>query len=128
MEPDATNLARNALPVGLLIAAVVSVLWHVGGVSLSAQLRSVQGLVPLLAFAVLLICTWALHEAIHAVAHPGRGVSDSTVLGFSSKPLVFYATYLGEMTRNRYTVILLAPVVTLSLLPSSLCALGVPGA
>ena len=71
-EPSPHRLAQGGLLLGLCLGAVVSGLWHLGGIHVSAQFASVQGIAPLAVFLLSLVGLFALHEAIHALLHPGR--------------------------------------------------------
>ncbi len=72
---------------------------------------------------VLFILLLVVHEALHALAHPGHGSSPDTVLGIWPSRLVFYAHYDAEVTKSRFLVIILMPVLVLSLLPLALCSI-----
>lgn len=63
-----------------------------------------------------------VHEAIHALVHPGRGLSDRTCIGVWVSRGMFYAHCHGPMSRNRFIAILIAPFIVLSLLPLIVCA------
>lgn len=53
-----------------------------------------------------------LHEILHAVSHPDRGRTYRTVFGTNFVSM--YSLYLAEMNIERFLVVLLAPVVTIS--------------
>jgi hypothetical protein len=124
VEPSPTQLARRGLLLGALLGALVSGLWHVCGISVAEQLASLQGIAALATFLLALVGLFAVHEAVHALLHPGYGVTNQTVVGASFRPLLLYAAYVGTMSRNRYAAMLLAPFLVLSVLPMSLCAVG----
>lgn len=63
----------------------------------------------------------AVHEAVHMLAHPGGGRHDHSVLGGVPKQGLFFAMYLGEMSRERLLLVLVAPLFALTLLPWLLC-------
>jgi hypothetical protein len=123
-EPSPHRLAQGGLLLGLCLGAVVSGLWHLGGIHVSAQFASVQGIAPLAVFLLSLVGLFALHEAIHALLHPGQGASKLSVLGISLKPFLLYASYLGTLGRDRFAAILVAPFLLLSALPATLFAAG----
>ena len=100
-----------ALPIGIVAAAIVAVLWFV--------LTPLSDITPpmavpmfLLAFAGLVV----VHEGIHALVHPMSGRSPRSILGFWSS-LGFYAHYDGEMSRNRLVACLLMPLLIISIFP-----------
>jgi hypothetical protein len=55
-----------------------------------------------------------VHEGIHLLAHPDIGRSPHSILGAWPRMLLFYAQYLGEMSRTRFIAILLMPFLVLS--------------
>jgi len=100
-----------ALPIGVVAAAIVAVLWFV--------LTPLSDITPpmsvptfLLAFAGLVV----VHEGIHALLHPMAGRSPNSILGFWAS-LGFYAHYDGEMSRNRLVACLLMPLLIISIVP-----------
>ena len=59
-----------------------------------------------------------LHELLHAVWHPKLGLSPRTVLVIWPKRLRFGVYYEGCMTRRRWFVMRLAPLIVLSIIPA----------
>ena len=57
-----------------------------------------------------------LHELPHALAAPGWGLSEKTVFLFNP-PVTLFAHYEGSMARNRYLLVLAAPLIVWTLLP-----------
>src|SRR6185503_13338146 len=55
--------------------------------------------------------------------HPGSGDSADSVLGFWPSRLLFYAHYVGELTRARFIAILLMPLLIISFVPLVVCAI-----
>jgi hypothetical protein len=64
----------------------------------------------------------AVHELIHAAGTPRLGWSPQTIIGFWPTRLVFYAAYLGPLSRNRFVLVFLLPLIVLSILPLIGCA------
>lgn len=64
-------------------------------------------------FVVLLI----VHELVHALFNPDKGISNRTIFGFWPSKMVFYAHYEGERTRENFLLCLIAPFFLLSVLP-----------
>ncbi len=102
-----------AFPIGIVAAGVVGGLWlvltpldlhDVTSLSLWAYLLSVAGMV-------------VVHELIHVAVHPMSGRSPHTIVGIGGPTSGVYAHYEGEMTRNRFVAILLAPLVVISFVP-----------
>ena len=56
-----------------------------------------------------------IHEWIHGLFHPQFGTSDDTVFGFWPQSMAFYAAWLGEWSRERMILCLLAPVTFINL-------------
>jgi len=67
-----------------------------------------------------------VHELLHALVHPNWGRSSKTIIGIWLAKGTLYAHYEGEMSRNRYVLVALAPYFFLGLLP--LAVLALPGA
>lgn len=68
-------------------------------------------------FLPLMATIIAFHERLHALAHPGWGISSCTHYGVIPKSLVFYAHYDASVTRNRFIAILVAPFIGLTVIP-----------
>ena len=66
---------------------------------------------------IALVGLTVIHELLHAVVHPMKGLSPRTVLGFWPSTLMFYAHYDGEVSRNRLIAILLTPLIIISIVP-----------
>ena len=100
-----------ALPIGVVAAAVVAVLWFL--VTPLSDITPAMSLPTfLLSFAGLVV----VHELIHALVHPMAGLSPHSILGFWPS-VGFYANYDGEMSRNRLVAILLMPLLIISIVP-----------
>ncbi|WP_448576211.1 DUF3267 domain-containing protein [Thermomicrobium sp.] len=111
-EPTRTSIVvLLSVPLGLLAASLFA---------LPLLLRSpdrtltvpLSGLPSLLALLLLV----PLHELLHALPLPGSLRSPQLVLGFWPRTLLAYVHYHGELTRARFLVVALSPLVTVSLL------------
>ena len=108
-----------ALPVAVVSGGLIAALW-LWLTPLSASLDDEEfGIWFLAAFFWLI----PVHEAIHALVHPGRGLSDRTCIGMWLSRGLFYAHCHGPMSRDRFIAILIAPFMVLSILPLIGCAL-----
>ena len=107
--PSLGNLL--ALPVGIVAAGVVAVLWFV-----VTPLRDIMPAMSLPAFLLSFAGIVVVHELIHALVHPMAGLSPHSIMGFWPS-VGFYANYDGEMSRNRLVAILLMPVLIISIVP-----------
>jgi len=118
-EPSPMMLQWVALPVALMSGGIVGSLW--------AWLTPASRLAeePALGAWILAAFVWLIpvHEAIHALVHPGRGLSDRTCIGLWLSRGLFYAHCHGPMSRDRFIAILIAPFMVLSILPLTGCAL-----
>ena len=72
---------------------------------------------------VILVLFIPIHEMVHALFCPGLGLSENTVVGLWLPKGFLYVYHDGPMTRNRFLFVLIAPYLTLSLLPLALIAL-----
>jgi hypothetical protein len=104
-----------ALPIGIAAAAVFAFLW-VTITPLGREWRTLFPL-PVIGFAACLVGVLVVHELLHTAVHPMAGLSRHSVLGFWPSRMFLYATYDGELTRNRCVAILLTPFVVISIVP-----------
>ncbi len=100
-----------ALPIGVGAAVVVAVLWF-----LLTPLPHVTPAMSLPAFLLSFAGLVVVHELIHVLVHPMAGRSPHSVVGFWPS-VGFYATYDGELSRNRLVAILLMPLLIISFVP-----------
>ena len=111
-EPSPEVLRRRALPVAAVSALVVVLMWM-----LTVDVSRIQWNVAILSAVVWFPGLIALHEAVHALLFPRSGVPGNTIVGFWPQQALFYAAYLGEMSRERFACVILAPLVVLSFGP-----------
>lgn len=102
-------LQLACIPVGVALAVAVASLASAMGLSDTV----VIDMRVVLALAVII----PLHELLHAVSFPARLSSPRVMFGFWPAAFAFYAHYDGEMTRDRFLAVLLAPLLALSVLP-----------
>lgn len=57
-----------------------------------------------------------IHELIHALFFPENLLSENVFFGFTIKGFAPFAAYIGEMKRNTFIKVLLAPFIIISLL------------
>ena len=106
-------------PIAVATGAILALFWSV--------LTPIHGFVPTgknillipACFAALII----VHELVHTVVHPMKGNSPQSILGFWPSKILFYAHYDGELSRNRFVTILLAPLLVISFAPLLLASL-----
>lgn len=120
-EPTPWLMQLCALPIGLVVAFAVGYGWSfilhdLPPLRLAGRGAVVALISFLLSFPLLIV----VHEFIHAWVHPHFGRTDDSALGFWPSRLVFYAGYLGELSRERFIAILIAPFIVISLLPLAL--------
>ena len=100
-----------ALPIGVVAAVVVAVLWF-----LVTPLRDITPAMSLPTFLLSFAGLVVVHELLHALIHPMAGRSPHSILGFWPS-VGFYANYDGELSRNRLVAILLMPLLIISIVP-----------
>jgi hypothetical protein len=61
-----------------------------------------------------------VHEGIHLLAHPDNGRTPNSVVGVWLSRGVIYAHYDGEISRNRFVLMVALPFLLLSVLPVAL--------
>jgi hypothetical protein len=111
-EPRAWLVQFISLPIGIVSAALVLVLWFT-----ITPLRPATFTLTLVRFVLSVVGLVVVHELTHALVHPAAGCSPHSILGFWPKCGVFYAHYDGELSRNRFLVIVLMPLFVITLLP-----------
>lgn len=121
-EPSPGWLNLVAAPLGLLALAALALAWGRGPSWSVSGGPSVFGkLAPLvwmaLAFGVIFVGTFIVHECLHALACPGFGLTERTIIGVWPSRLLFYAGHLGALSRNRWLLVYLLPLIVLSVLP-----------
>jgi hypothetical protein len=114
-EPDPVMMQVIAVPIMLVTAALLFVVVTLGTV---VPWRDVLG-----RFVLAFLFIIPVHELIHAFASPGFGMSRRTLVGFWPSKLLFYAHYGGELPRQQFLAILIAPIALLTVLPLLLCVL-----
>lgn len=115
-EPKPESFALYSAP----ISAALAVLWWTCWSALVPELKIRTELTALLlswTFAGTVAAVVFIHEFVHLAFHPQFGISNYSVVGLWPRHLLFYAQYMGVMSRNRYVAILLAPFILLSVAP-----------
>lgn len=120
-EPRPALLNLFGLPFSLLAWVLLIVAWNRELTFAMSADSSVVGrfspwlyiLVPLFGLLVVI----AAHELIHATGFPNFGFSDSTILAAWPSRFLFYAAYLGGMSRNRWLLVYFLPFLVISLAP-----------
>ncbi|WP_395719162.1 DUF3267 domain-containing protein [Prosthecobacter sp.] len=118
-EPTPWLMQLLAVPVAVLSGVLIGALWFWLTPLKELSRAPLFGLWFLTAFVWLI----PVHEAVHALVHPGRGLSDRTCIGLWLSRGLFYAHCHGPMSRNRFIAILIAPFVVLSVMPLIGCAI-----
>src|ERR1041385_7078411 len=117
-EPTPWVMQFFALPLGIVASVAVGLLWLFLTPLRDLSLHS-PGIL-LIAFISII----PIHELIHAAVHPHTGLSASSILGFWPSRMLFYAHYLGELSRTRFITILLMPLLIISIVPLFACAIA----
>ena len=107
-----------ALPLGFVVCVAIGAAW-VLFTPLERFPFDSPGLI-LIAFLALI----PVHEFIHFAVHPKSKNSEQSVLGLWPSRGLFYAHYLGELSRNRFVAILIMPLLVLSFGPLFVCAIA----
>jgi hypothetical protein len=111
-EPRPWLIQFIALPIGIVTAALMAVLW----LTITPLRLATFTLTPV-SFLISAIGIVVVHELAHAVVHPAAGCSPQSVIGFWPKCGAFYAHYDGELRRNRFLAIALMPWFVVTILP-----------
>lgn len=102
-----------SVPLGILAAFGLLII----GAALTGRQRTtwtveLNSLVHVLVLIALLV---GLHELLHAISFPGTLGSSSVVLGIWPRALLFYAHYVGELSRERFLLSLICPFAAISI-------------
>jgi hypothetical protein len=121
-EPSPGWVNLLAAPCGVFAVAVLALAWGRGPSWSASGGPLVFGpLAPLvwmvLAFGLCFVGTVIVHECLHALAYPGFGLTDRTLIGAWPSRLLFYAAHLDALSRNRWLLVYLLPLIVLSVLP-----------
>ncbi|HKU87800.1 MAG TPA: DUF3267 domain-containing protein [Casimicrobiaceae bacterium] len=103
------------LQISVLLAATLIVAWAIGTHFTDLRLR--YWMIP--AAAVLVA---PLHELTHALAFPRGANPEQRTLLLWPRGFVLCARYRGVVSRNRYVLVLLMPLLAVSLAPILACA------
>lgn len=121
VQPGETWVAAKEPPAWLVrwvLSGPVSIL--LAFLALAAVIRYTELSSDGISFAGFFIVYVALipvHELIHVAAHPDRGLSRQTVVGFWPAKLVFFAHYEGTRSKSNLMLGLIAPFLFLTLVP-----------
>jgi hypothetical protein len=130
-EADGWRTIREPGPIALQVIAIpiataLALVWAICVLSFRQTTFLSQGVTIDISTLLLLILIVPVHELLHAVVHPGWGLSTSTIIGIWLSKGLFYAHYTGEMSRNRFLLVLVMPFLVLGVLPTVLIML-MPG-
>ena len=74
-------------------------------------------------WAILALVLMVPHEILHCLAHPDRGFTGRTTIGFWPKKLIFYAHYDGVRSKGNVLFGTALPFVVLTVLPLAVAAI-----
>lgn len=129
-EPTPLMLQLVAAPIAIGLAVALYFAWTrltplaAGSLSLTVESSSSDSpgreLSPLGAivrigggFFLLIV----VHEVLHAVAMPGWGITRGTLIGVWPSRMLFYAAHLGPLSKSRFIVVFLMPLLVLTIVP-----------
>ena len=112
------GLVGLALPAVLFVGLVAISFYSLArGGGAQAAPPAVDPPTPWGAVILALLLFIPLHELVHALVHPGLGLSPRTVVVLWPAKLRFGVYYEGCMSRRRWLVMRLAPLACLSVIP-----------
>ncbi|MDT8896636.1 DUF3267 domain-containing protein [Thermanaerothrix sp. 4228-RoL] len=115
-EPGPIAMQVIAIPVALILLAV----WAVCLFSIQQDLPPFQAFRADINTLLILLLIIPVHELLHAFTHPGWGTSSNSIIGLWLSKGLFYAHYEGEMSRNRFLLVFVMPLIVLGVLPTLL--------
>ncbi len=136
-EPGPILLQLIAIPISLAVSLIVCIVILVvvpGILGTSHQIRLAFGLpggwqglgLGLLYFLIVLAAMTLiifLHEWVHALLMPEWGATPRTLIAVWPEKLLFYAHHLDALSRSRYLIVFLGPLVALTMIPIVLMAI-----
>ena len=125
-EPAAEGWTQMPEPAGWLMQAwalVVAVVLAVASVLFWAALTPFAwDEINWLWVIVAIPLVSPVHELVHAIVAPRARADDREYLGFSPWHVGFYVHHTGALSRRRYVVVGLAPLLLMSVVPIVFCA------
>jgi len=108
-----------AFPVAILISLFLLVCFSL---ILDNSDSSNQGLITISSsnwwqLPLVMVFFAPLHELLHALCHPGAGMSNKTIIGIQPKNFSIFTHYEDSMTRTRLLVTMIMPFILLSIVP-----------
>jgi hypothetical protein len=98
------------------LQAVPFLIMNVLAVVLSMRLIGIRFELNLTLMLISFLVFMPIHEFIHAVFFPEGLMSKNVFFGFTIKGFALFAAYLGEMKRNAFIRVLLAPLIIITFL------------
>jgi len=115
-EPDVNTLQFIAIPGGLALI-LITILAVMTVMPLQELLHGLKLFAKTFIFLAVIIVMIPVHELLHALCHPQFGFSRETIIGVWPEKMLFYAHYMGELSRNRFLLVFAAPWLGLTALP-----------
>ena len=121
-EPNPILLQVMAVPAALALVLawmlLIFLFLMLRGTSFEFPTSNISFTLSLVTFLLILLLIIPLHELLHALSHPGWGLSAKTIIGMWISRGLFYAHYEGVMSRNRFLLISVTPCLVLGVLPA----------
>lgn len=108
-EPDPVMLNLVAIPIAVVLLGILVVVIR------SLTPVPIKDVMTRVFPAFLIIIP--LHELLHALFTPRLGTTPETLLGCWPARILFYAFYMGELSRERFLAVLLAPFIVITVIP-----------
>lgn len=126
-EPSPLVMNFLAAPVGIILAVAVGAGWGMERLSSLPGLQSFGVFGPIAEILLLVFVGFPLlvlvHEWIHTWPYPRFGFTSETLIAAWPSKLLFYALYLGPLSRNRWLIVYLLPLCVISIVPLIVCLL-----
>ena len=110
-EPGPLTLQLLALPAAAILLVISVGLLNLvfSGEFFKSQPLPTTNPLPVWLLLSVVILLIPVHELLHAVVHPGWGLSSNSVIGLWLSRALFYAHYEGPMARNRLLLVFAMP-------------------
>ncbi len=113
--PNFPGLFVYLFPTAFGVLICLNILWLLAGAGLLFPLQRPWN--HIFTHVVLFLTIIIIHELIHAIGYPDRGLSRKTIIGFRPDLLMAYAHHYSPISRNRLLFVTILPFFILSLLP-----------
>lgn len=113
-EPSAAKMQLYAAPIALVSYMLVCAFWSL---KLDVPFPKLVFGASLLHLAAVCVGVVIIHELLHAAVQPGFPAAPQCMIGVWPARGLFFAHYLGAMSRERFLLVFAIPLLVITILP-----------